>query len=125
MACRVLGAAAVAASGAIHFQLWATGYSVIATIGPLFILDAAGSWLLALLLVGLRFRTLAALGILTELGAIAGLATASTTGLFGFRERGFGVGGQILAAYATEGLAVLLLATSLVLGRRREGGSAP
>jgi hypothetical protein len=34
------------------------------------------------------------------------------------------VGGQILAAYGTESLAVLLLAASLVLGRRRGGGSA-
>ena len=124
VACRLLGAAGVAAAGAIHFQLWATGYNVIAVIGPLFLLDAVGSWLLALLLAGSRFRVLAALGVAVELGAIAGLAVASTTGLFGFRESGFGVGGQILAAYGTESLAVLLLAASLVLGRRRGGGSA-
>ena len=114
----------MAASGAIHFQLWVTGYNVVDVIGPLFILDAVGSWLLALLLVGLRFRVLAALGIAVELGAIAGLAIASTTGLFGFRESGFGVGGQILAAYGTESLAVLLLASSLVLSRRGGDGSA-
>lgn len=123
-ACRLFGAAGVAASGAIHFQLWVTGYNVVDVIGPLFILDAVGSWLLALLLVGLRFRVLAALGIALELGAVAGLAIASTTGLFGFRESGFGVGGQILAAYGTESLAVLLLAASLVLSRRGRDGSA-
>jgi len=123
-ACRLVGAAGVAASGAIHFQLWVTGYNVVAVIGPLFLLDALGSWLLALLLAGLRFRVLAALGIAVELGAIAGLAVASTTGLFGFRESGFGVGGQILAAYATEGVAAALLAASLVLGRRRASDSA-
>ncbi len=122
-ACRVVGAAAVAAAGAIHFQLWATGYNVVSVIGPLFLLDAIGSWLLALLLVGLRFRVLVALGIAVELGAITGLAVASTTGLFGFRESGFGVGGQILAAYSTESLAVVLLAASLVLSRRPEGDS--
>jgi hypothetical protein len=122
MACRLLGAAGVAAAGGIHFQLWFTGYNVIAVIGPLFLLDALGSWVLALLLAGLRFRVLAALGIAVELGAIAGLAVASTTGLFGFRESGFGVGGQIVAAYATESLAALLLAASLVVSRRREAG---
>ena len=94
-------------------------------IGPLFLLDALGGSVLAVLLVGLRFRVLAALGIAVELGAIGGLAVASTTGLFGFRESGFGVGGQVLAAYATESLAVLLLAASLVLGRRRGVGSTP
>jgi len=123
-ACRLLGAAGVAAAGAIHFQLWVTGYNVINVIGPLFLLDALGSWVLALLLAGLRFRVLAALGIAVELGAIAGLAVASTTGLFGFRESGFGVGGQVLAAYRTESLAAVLLAASLVLSRRRGGGSA-
>ena len=123
--CRLLGAAGVAAAGAIHFQLWDSSYNVISVIGPLFLLDALGSWVLAVLLVGLRFRVLAALGIAVELGAIGGLAVASTTGLFGFRESGFGVGGQILAAYATESLAVLLLAASLVLGRRRGVGSTP
>jgi hypothetical protein len=124
LACRVLGAAGVAASGGVHLQLWASGYSVIAVIGPLFILDAVGSWLLALLLVGTRFRLIAAAAIVVELGAITGLALASTIGIFGFQESGFGDGGQILAAYATESLAAVLLAVSLVLGRSRRSGEA-
>ena len=117
LVCRLVGAAAVAASGAIHFQLWTSGYSVIAVIGPLFLLDAIGSWLVALALLGTRFRVLAAAAILMELGAIGGLALASTTGLFGFQESGTGVGGQIMAAYGTEVLAVILLAASLALNR--------
>jgi len=115
LGCRLVGAAAIAASGAVHFQLWASGYNVIAVIGPLFLLDAIGSWLVALTLLATRFWVVAAAGILMELGAIAGLALASTTGLFGFQETGTGVGGQIMAAYGTEALAVLLLAASLAL----------
>jgi hypothetical protein len=117
LACRLVGAAAIAASGAIHFQLWSSGYNVLSVIGPLFLLDAIGSWVLGLTLVATRFWVLAAAGILMELGAIAGLALASTTGLFGFTETGIGVGGQIMAAYGTEALAVIVLTTSLVLSR--------
>ena len=124
LVCRLLGAAGLAASGAVHLQLWVSGYSVIAVIGPLFLLDAVGSWLLALLLVGTRFRLLAAAAILVELGAITGLALASTVGIFGFQESGFGDGGQILAAYGTESVATLLLAASLALGWRRGGDGA-
>jgi hypothetical protein len=123
LASRLVGAAGVAASGTIHFQLWTSGYSVISVIGPLFLLDAVGSWLVALALLGTRFRVVAAVAILMELGAVAGLALASTAGLFGFQESGSGVGGQIMAAYGTESLAVVLLAASLVLtrgGLRRE-----
>ncbi|MGD1053412.1 MAG: hypothetical protein ABR950_06235 [Candidatus Dormibacteria bacterium] len=115
LACRLVGAAGVAASGAIHFQLWASGYSVISVIGPLFLLDAIGSWLVGLALLGTRLRVVVAAAILMELGAIAALALAGTVGIFGFRETGTGVGGQIMAAYGTEALAVILLAASLAL----------
>jgi hypothetical protein len=117
LVCRLVGAAGVAASGTIHFQLWNSGYSVIAVIGPLFLLDAIGSWLVALALLATRFRAVAGAAILLELGAIAGLALASTAGLFGFQETGTVVGGQIMGAYGTESVAVLLLAASLVLTR--------
>ena len=117
LGCRLVGAAGIAASGAIHFQLWTSGYNVIAVIGPLFLLDAIGSWLVALTLLGTRFRVVAAAAILMELGAIGGLALASTVGLFGFQETGTGVGGQIMAAYGTEALAVILLTASLALNR--------
>ena len=117
LACRLVGAAGVAASGAIHFQLWTSGYSVIAVIGPLFLLDAIGSWPWALTLLGTPFWVVAAASILIELGAIGGLALASTVGLFGFQETGTGVAGQIMAAYGTEALAVILLVASLALNR--------
>jgi hypothetical protein len=119
LVCLGLGAAAMAASGGIHFQLWATGYSAVAVIGPLFLLDAVFSWLIAVALVATRHPLVAAAGMLMELGAIAGLALASTTSLFGFHGSGFGVGGQVVAAYGTEILAAVMLAASLALRRER------
>jgi hypothetical protein len=105
----------MAAAGGIHLQLWLSGYASVSVIGPLFLLDAAASWAVALLVVLTRHRVAAALGVAIELGAITGLALASTTGLFGFHQGGGGVAGQIAAAYATEGAAAALLAASLVL----------
>jgi hypothetical protein len=119
LVCLVLGSAGMAASGAIHLQLWAIAYSEVAVIGPLFLLDAVFSWLIALVLLAFRHPLVAAAGILMELGAIAGLALATTTALFGFHESGAGVGGQIAAAYGTESLAAVMLVASLALRRTR------
>ena len=76
---------------------------------------------MALTLLGTRLWVVAAAAILMELGAIGGLALASTVGLFGFQETGTGVGGQIMAAYGTEALAVILLVASLALNRGGPG----
>ena len=126
--CRILGAGAVASAGGLHLQLWATGYNVVSVIGPLFLLFGIASSLMALALVALTVapgrRPLvtalgSAMGAALEMGAIAGLALASTTGLFGFHQLGAGVGGDIVAAYAIEGLAAALLAASIWLGWER------
>jgi len=123
LVCRILGAIGVAVAGGIHFQLWTGAYGSLSVIGPLFLLDAVGSWVVALVLLGSRWPIVAAAGVAIELGAIAGLAISSTVGLFGFRETGVGTGGQILAAYTIEGLAAVLLGTSVILGRQRRAGS--
>jgi len=117
--CRILGAGAVAAAGGLHLQLWATGYSAVSVIGPLFLLDGIASSLVALALLVSRHPLVAVAGAALELGAIAGLALASTTGLFGFHQAGAGVGGDILAAYGTEGFAAVMLAASIGLGWAR------
>ncbi len=93
-------------------------------IGPLFLLDGVLSSLTAVALVALRHPLVAALGVVIELGAIGGLALATTTGLFGFRQLGIGVGGDILAAFVTEGFAAATLATAVVLDWRRAIGAA-
>lgn len=114
-AARIVAAALVAAAGWIHLHLWMSGYSEIGVIGPLFLLDAVSSGVMALALLVAGRRPVLAAGVVLELGAIGGLAVASTVGLFGFRETGIGVQGYIVGAYATEAAAVAALAVSWLL----------
>lgn len=86
---RVLGAALLAATAWIHLHLWAAGYETIAWIGPLFLADAVGGFVLAAAVLPAPRRLLvwpAAAGVLLELGTLGGLVLSSTVGLFGFVE---------------------------------------
>jgi hypothetical protein len=53
-----LGAAAVAVSASVHLHLWLDGYSGIATIGPLFLLQAIAGYALAIAILALRHPSL-------------------------------------------------------------------
>lgn len=86
---RVLGAALLAAAGAIHLHLYDDGYRTIATIGPLFLLNAvvgiAGA--AAMLVVPRRWLAwVAAAGGAFMLGSLGALFLSLTVGLFGFVE---------------------------------------
>ena len=86
---RILGAALLAGTGWIHQHLWAAGYDTIAWIGPLFLLDAIGGFVLAAAVLLAPRRLLvwpAAAGALLEIGTLGGLVLSSTIGLFGFVE---------------------------------------
>ena len=50
----VLTALAVAASGAIHLYLWDIAYRHVATLGPLFLVQAFSAFLVAVALIGVR-----------------------------------------------------------------------
>src|SRR5947207_940604 len=65
----IAGAALLIASGAIHLDLYLTGYNSIPTIGPLFLLQIISAFLLAVTipLTGLRLAYAA--------GALFGLGT--------------------------------------------------
>jgi len=118
IASRLVAAALLLAGGWVHLHLFLAGYREIATIGPLFLADAVLSGLGAIVLVASGHPTPAILAALFQLGAIAGLALASTVGLFGFHETGFGVGVDIAVAYAVEAAATLVLALSVFLAVR-------
>jgi hypothetical protein len=71
---------------AIHLQLWTEGYRDIPSVGPLFLADAVGGFVLAALLL-VWPRPLAGLlgaGFMTS--TLAGLIISVNFGLFGFRE---------------------------------------
>ena len=84
-----LGAAVAAAvlmicSGLIHIHLWDIAYRHVATLGPLFLVQAIAALVLAVVLVATR-AVAAALGcIVLMLGTVVGFLLADTVGLFGF-----------------------------------------
>jgi predicted lipoprotein with Yx(FWY)xxD motif len=85
LALRVAGAGLLAATGAIHLDLYLTGYRTIPTIGILFLLQIIAAFVLAAaVLFGSRLA--AAAGALFMLSTLGGYLLSIWFGLFGFRE---------------------------------------
>lgn len=82
----VVGAALVGWSAAIHLDLWHTGYRSIATIGPLFLVQAISGFGLALVIAALRRLVPAIAGICFLASTLGGLVLSAKVGLFGFKE---------------------------------------
>ena len=83
---RVVGAGLLFAAGAIHLDLYLTGYRTIPTIGWLFLLQviAAFGLAVAVLLTGSRLAAAAGAGF--ALATLAGYLLSIWVGLFGFTE---------------------------------------
>jgi hypothetical protein len=125
---RIGGALALLAMGALHLQQYlGAEYSAIPTIGTLFVLNFAGSVVVALGLLlpieriggrlGAVAVTLLALGGLAmAAAAIVFLLISESTPIFGFMETGYRT--PIVVALVAEGAAVLLLGAYLVSGLR-------
>jgi hypothetical protein len=86
---RLAVAATVAESGYVHAKLYVHDYRFIPHIGPMFLLQAAVSFALAVLLPlgGPMILQVAAAG--TAVGALGGFLLSRTVGILGFTERGF------------------------------------
>jgi predicted lipoprotein with Yx(FWY)xxD motif len=85
LALRLTGAGLLAATGAIHLDLYLTGYRTIPTIGVLFLLQVIAAFVLAaVVLLGSRLG--AAAGALFSLSTLGGYLLTIWFGLFGFRE---------------------------------------
>jgi hypothetical protein len=128
MTSRYLGAAALLGVGIDHIQQYAGAeYSVIPTIGTLFLLNFAASTVVAIALflpierAGGHGRklvgVLAALGIGVAAGSLAALLVSEHTPLFGFME--FGYRQAIVISIALESVASVLLGAYLVGTVRR------
>ena len=126
---RALGAIALLVVGSVHLEQYTVAhFSVIPTIGPLFLVNFIVATTLGLvLLVPLRrtfgprrlvFDSLAALtGIGVATGAMAGLLISEHTLLFGFMEHGYRR--EIVIAIAAEAVAIVSLGVFLVCAHRR------
>jgi hypothetical protein len=98
---RVLGAVLLLGVGLDHIeQYYADSYSVVPTIGTLFLLNFASATVVAAALVlparrvagrwaGPLQQLLAASGVAIAAGSLAGLLVSENGGLFGFVEQGY------------------------------------
>jgi predicted lipoprotein with Yx(FWY)xxD motif len=119
----IVGAALLVASGAIHLDLYLTGYRTIPTIGPLFLLQVVAAFALAVAIPVTGSWIAAAAGAGFALSTLGGYLLSLWVGLFGFTEvrttAGIVAGIIDVAAFATLTLAAAPgLPPALNLGRR-------
>jgi predicted lipoprotein with Yx(FWY)xxD motif len=103
---RLIGAGLLAATGAIHLDLYLTGYRTVPTIGILFLLQVIAAFVLALAVLALRSRLVAAAGALLFAGTLGGYLLSIWVGLFGFREV-WTVAGLVAGVIEVAGFLVL------------------
>ena len=111
---RVAGAGLLAATAAIHLDLYLTGYRTIPTIGPLFLFQVIVAFALALAVLVTGRWLAAAAGAGFALSTLGGYLLSIWVGLFGFKEvrttAGVVAGVIEVAAFAALGLFVVLAA---------------
>ncbi len=71
-------------SGLIHLYLWHLAYRHVATLGPLFLVQAIAGLVLAVALASARRGFLMVAGLGLMVGTIVGFILVTTVGLFGF-----------------------------------------
>ena len=105
---RVTGAGLLAATAAIHLDLYLTGYKNLPTIGWLFLLQVITGFLLAAAVLATGNPVVAALGAGFAIATLAGYLLSIWVGLFGFTEvrttAGIVAGLIEVAAFAVLGL---------------------
>jgi len=105
---RITGAGLLAATAAIHLDLYLTGYKNIPTIGWLFLLQIIAGFALAVLVLATGNRVAAALGAGFAVATLGGYLLSIWFGLFGFKEvrttAGIVAGIIEVAAFAVLGL---------------------
>lgn len=126
---RAIGAIALLVVGGVHLEQYSVAhFSVIPSIGPLFLVNfIAATSLGFVLLIPIRrsarhgrllFDSLAALaGIGVAAGALAALLISEHTPLLGFMEHGYRI--EIVIAIASESVAIVSLGIFLAIADRR------
>jgi predicted lipoprotein with Yx(FWY)xxD motif len=86
LALRVIGAGLLVATGAIHLDLYLTGYNTIPTIGWLFLLQLISAFLLGAVILVSSSRLIAVAGGGFAIATLGGYLLSLRISLFGFRE---------------------------------------
>ena len=109
---RAAGAGLLAAAGAIHLDLYLTGYRTIPTIGWLFLLQVIAAFVLAVAVLVSGSRMVAAAGAGFAVATLGGYIASVRAGLFGFTEvrTTAGIAAGIIETAAFAALAAVALA---------------
>jgi hypothetical protein len=120
---RVAGAGLLAATGAIHLDLYLTGYRSIPVIGWLFLLQVIAAFGLAAAVLVSGSRLAAAAGAGFALSTLGGYLLSVWIGLFGFKEirTTSGIVAGVIEVAAFVALAVLALSAA---AQRKPAGEA-
>ena len=102
------GAGFLVWSAVIHLMLWSDGYKDISVIGPLFLVQAIASIVLAVAIVAFRWLALIAAGAVAGVATAVGLLLSASVGLFGYTE-------SLSVPYAELSLAVEFTAAFVLL----------
>ena len=108
---RLAGAGLLAVTGAIHLDLYLTGYRSIPVIGPLFLLQVIAAFGLAAAVLVSGSRLAATAGAGFALSTLGGYLLSLWVGLFGFMEirTTAGIVAGVIEVAAFAALAVLAL----------------
>jgi hypothetical protein len=109
---RVLAAAAVLVSAAVHLYLWFDGMREADVVGPAFMLNAVGGAVIALLLVVWRHWIPPFLALGFGLSTLTAFVIAASVGLFGVEESW--TGWAVWTAAVAELVAILTSAMLLL-----------
>jgi hypothetical protein len=119
MLLRIVTAAAVVVSGAVHLLLWFDGFRDIDVVGPLFLLNALAAVAIAIATLVWRhwLPLLAAVGF--GASTLAAFILSTTVGFFGVRE--LWQGAEVITAAVSEAVAVVAGIAALITERRKSG----
>ena len=117
---RIVGAAAVLVSAAVHLYLWVDGFRTMSVIGPAFLLNAVGGAVIAVLLITWRSWVPALLTAGFGVSTLGAFILSATVGLFGLHEHW--VGWPVWTAAVSEVVAIVV--GSLLLVRDLPASSA-
>ena len=106
MKMRMLAAAAVLVSAAVHLYLWFDVFRHTDVVGPAFMLNAVGGTVIAILLVTWRHWIPLVLAVGFGASTLGAFLIAATVGLFGVHEHW--TGWEVWTAAASEVVAIVV-----------------